>query len=209
LGDEGLLLKRIGTARAGDQMRSILLLLGFLLIAPTSGIGQTAPESNALPLADLIREVKVALLQVADATDAQSLPKLDSAVLQVNATLKKGADGKMSLWVVELGGGQSGEYASSVTLTLKPPKAGSPSDIAAVRLADALRDAILTGARAIRAAEQGNPPLIADKLEASVRFAIQQDASGKLAVKFPPFEVSGGGSFSSTAVQTITVTYKN
>jgi hypothetical protein len=192
----------------GKQMRSVLWLFGFLLIAPASGGAETATEGGTLSLANLVREVKVALLQVGEAAEAQNLPKLDNAVLEVKTSLKKEGDGKISLWVVELGGGQNNEYASTVTLTLKPPPPGSPSDIATVHLADALKEAILAGARAIRAAGQGNPPLIADKLEASVHFAIQQDANGKLAVKFPPFEVSGGVGVTSAAVQTITVTYK-
>jgi hypothetical protein len=122
--------------------------------------------------------------------------------------MKVEGNGKISLWVVELGAGQNAEYASSVTLTLKPPPPGSASNIAAIHLADALREAIISGARAIKEAGEGNPPLIADKLEASVRFALDRDASGKLAIKFPPFEVSGGGGVKGAAVQAITVTYK-
>lgn len=189
-------------------MRPIVGLLGFLLIAPTGGMAQSAGSDSVLSLADLVREVKVALLQVSDATEAQNLPKLESAVLEANTSMKVEGDGKVSLWVIEVGGGKSAEYASTVTLTLRPPPPGSPSNIAAITFAPALKEAILSGARAIRAAGQGNPPLLADKLEASVHFAIERDASGKLAVKFPPFEISGGGDVTSAEIQTITVTYK-
>ena len=44
--------------------------------------------------------------------------------------MKVEGDGKISLWVIELGGGQNAGYASTVTLTLKPPPPGSPSNIA-------------------------------------------------------------------------------
>ena len=193
-------------------MRAIFRLLAFLLIAPTSVLAQTSAGDAALSLTDLVREVKVALLQVGDAAERQNLPKLESAILAAKTSMKLEGDGKISLWVIELGGGQNNEYATTVTLTLKPPPPESPniaaSNTAAVHLADALKEAIISGARAIKAAGQGNPPLIADKLEASVHFAVERDASGKVGIKFPPFEASGGGGVKSAAVQTITVTYQ-
>ncbi len=189
-------------------MRPIVWLFALLLIAPASAAQTVSNDGGALSLSDLVREVKVALLQVGEAAERQNLPKLESAVLETKTSMKVEGDGKISLWVIELGGGQNAEYASTVTLTLKPPPPGSPSNIAAVHLADALREAIISGARAIKTAGQGNPPLIASKLEASVHFAVERDAAGKLAIKFPPFEVSGGGGVKSGAIQTITVTYK-
>jgi hypothetical protein len=192
----------------GFPVRAALALFTFLLVAPNGAVGQTSAGDGTLSLTDLVREVKVALLQVEEAAERQDLPKLESAVLEVKTSLKLEGDGKISMWVVELGGGQNNEYASTVTLTLKPPPPGSSSNIAAVHLADALREAIISGARAIKAAGQGNPPLVADKLEASVHFAVERDASGKVSIKFPPFEASGGGGVKSGAVQTISVTYK-
>jgi hypothetical protein len=189
-------------------MRAALALLALLSFAPTALLAQTSAHDDALSLTDLVREVKVALLQVGEAAERQNLPQLESAVLTAKTSMKVEGDGKISLWIIELGGGQNNEYASTVTMTLKPPAPGSPSNIGTLRLADALREAIISGARAIKAAAQGNPPLIADKLEASVNFAVERDASGKVAVKFPPFEVSGGAGVKSAAVQTITVTYK-
>jgi len=188
-------------------MRVVILLFGLLLLAPASGAAQTAND-GAVSLTDLVREVKVTLQQVADAAERENLPKLDNAVLEAKTSMKIAADGKIGLWVVEIGAGRNSEYASTVTLTLRPAPLGTGSDIAAVRLADALAEAILSGARAIAEAKKGNPPLIADKLEASVHFAIQRDANGRVAVKFPPFEVGGGGSITNDQIQTLAVTYK-
>jgi hypothetical protein len=187
-------------------MRRGIWCFAFIFIMLTNGFAQTG--SGSLSLDDLVRELKVALLQVSEATETQNLPNLESAVLEANTSMKVEANGTISLWVVEVGGGQNNEFASTVTLTLKPPPPGSSSNISAVHLADVLKEAILSGARAIHAAAQGNPPLIADKLEASVRFAVQRDASGKLSVKFPPFDASVGGHITGAEVQTITVTYK-
>ena len=142
-------------------MRRIVWLLVFLISWPLGGVARPVANEADLSLTDLVREVKVALLKVAEAVEAQHLPKLDKAELEVNASIKTDGDGKVSLWVVELGASGNNEYASTVTLTLRPPPPGSSSNIAVVHLAGALSEAILAGARAIQAAGEGNPPLLA------------------------------------------------
>jgi hypothetical protein len=189
-------------------MRRIIWLLAFLVLWRVGDISQAATNNGDLLLSDLVREVKVSLLKVAEAAEAQHLPKLDKVELEESTSIKTDADGKLSLWVIELGASGNNEYSSTVTLTLRPPPPGSPSDIAAVHLADALTGAILAGARAIQEAGKGNPPLVADELVASLHFAIQRDGSGKIGVTFPPFDASVGASVGSAKVQTITVTYK-
>ncbi len=185
-------------------------LLPFILLFfwPFASSAESVAAGSSLPLADLVREVDVALLRVADTAETQHLPQLQKAVLEVNTSMKRDVNGKISLWVVELGGAGNNEYASKVIFTLKPPPPGSPSNIGAVQLANALTDSILAGAHAIMAAETGNPPLLADDLVVSVRFAIAREGNGKLAVKFPPFEASFGGGATSAEIQSITVTYK-
>ena len=98
------------------QVRHLYVFTLFLLW-PYVSYAQSAPATNALPLADLVREVDVALLQVGEAAEAQHLPKLEKAVLEVNTSMKLDANGKISLWVVELGGTGKNEYTSKVTLT--------------------------------------------------------------------------------------------
>jgi hypothetical protein len=186
-------------------MRAITCVVSLLMVNFTTDLARSA--ENELSLSDLVREVKVALLQVNEAAENQHLPALNNAVLQANTSMKVDDHGKISLWVIEIGGGQSHEISSNVTLTLKPPPPGSSSNIETVHLADALKEAILAGARAIDVAKEGNPPLIADKLEASVHFAIQRDAKGGISVKFPPFDASAGAQFTGNELQTITVTY--
>jgi Trypsin-co-occurring domain 2 len=129
-------------------MRRIVWLL-FLVVWPLGGIARPVANEADLSVADLVREVKIALLKVAEAVEAQDLPKLDKAELEVNTSIKTDGDGKVALWVVELGASGKNEYASTVTLTLRPPPPGSPSNIGVVHLADALSEAILAGARAI------------------------------------------------------------
>lgn len=189
-------------------MGRIVWLLVFLVILPFEGIARSIVPGVDLSLIDLVREVKVALLKVADAIEAQKLPALDKAELEVNTSMKIDGEGKVSLWVVELGSSGKNEHVSTVTLILRPPKPGSPSDIAAVHLAEALSEVILAGARAIKEAEKGDPPLVADELVASVNFAVDRDAKGNVRLRFPPFDASAGFVVAAAQVQKITVTYK-
>src|SRR5262249_2396979 len=105
-------------------MHRIIWLVAFLMLAPTNGTAQTASDSGPLPLEELVRQLKVALLQVAESRE--KLPKLDNAMLVAKTSVQLKGDGKISLWVVELGGGQNNEYGTTVKLTLKPPRRGLP-----------------------------------------------------------------------------------
>jgi hypothetical protein len=187
---------------ARDTIWLIAVLFGLLGGQPAG-----AQEATGLSLEDLVLEVKVALLRVQDGAEANALPKLSKAVLEVNTELKAGAGGKVSLWVVEVGASTSSTLTSSMKLTLKPPEPGSVSDVAAVRIADALAAAILAGAKAIAVAGAGNPPLIADELTATIKFAIDTKGNGGLAIKFPPFGALAEAGMGTAAVQTIEVTY--
>ncbi len=68
-------------------MRRIVWLLVFLVIWPLGGVARPVANEADLSLADLVREVKVALLKVAEAVEAQHLPKLDKAELEVNTSI--------------------------------------------------------------------------------------------------------------------------
>jgi hypothetical protein len=171
-------------------MRPVIWCVAVLVAVLGSRAIHAAANDGPLSLSDLVREVKVALLQVNEAAESQNLPKLDTAVLEAKTSMKYGVDGKINLWVVEAGGGKSNEYASTVTLTLKPPPPGSPSNIASISLAPALKEAILSGARAIYEAGQGNPKLLADKLEASVHFTVASSRSNSRRSRSPAEEIS-------------------
>ena len=92
-------------------------LCTFLLAWPVAGYARSQP-GGGLPLVNLVHELNVALLRVSDVTEQSGFPKLDSAELEVGASIKIDANGKVSLWVVELGGEGGGEFTSKVTLIL-------------------------------------------------------------------------------------------
>jgi hypothetical protein len=169
----------------------------------------TSPASaEQMNLEDLVREVKVALLKVQQSTENDKLPPLASAELELNAVQSKDGKAKVSFLIVEIGGTVSNQVTHAVKLILAPPKSTSSSDVASVRLADALAESILASARAISSAKKGSPPLDAQELVVSVKFAIKRNGSGGVSICFPPFDVDGGVSVSTSAIQSITVRYK-
>jgi len=173
-----------------------------LLFAATA-----SAKAQGLPLADLIRETKVALLRVQEKAEAQRLPPLKNATLEVNTTQEISGDGSVKFLVVELGAGPSVGSTSTVKITLEPPPPGAGINIANVQLADKLAEGILSAARSLAEAEQGQPPLIVSAVTVAIKFAVKRSASGGLALEFPPFKLNAKAGNQSSDIQVITVTY--
>ena len=148
-------------------------------------------EAEGLPLADMIRETKVALLRVQEKSEARNLPPLASAVLEVNTIQEIGADGSIKFLVVEIGGGVTNQVTSTVKIKLTPPSPGAGTDVAAVQFADALAEGILSSARSLEEAKQGKPPLVASEVLVALKFAVKRSANGGLSLEFPPFKFKG------------------
>jgi hypothetical protein len=185
---------------------SRLLLAAIIAIAGCSTAAR-AQDGSGLPLTDMIRETKVALLKVQEKAEARNLPPLSTAVLELNTVQEIEGNGSVKFVVIELGGGPATESASTFKLTLVPPPPGSGSDVAAVELADRLAEGILSAARSLVAARQGKPPLLVSELVVSVKFGLARSGAGGLALQFPPFELKAGGKIKASEIQTITVTY--
>ena len=164
--------------------------------------------ATQITLEDLVREVKVALLKVQQDDESESLPKLETAVLELNTVQVTKANGKISFIIVEIGGDVSNQITHTVKLTLAPPSPDASSDVASIRLANALAESILAGAKAITEAKKGSPPLHARELTVAIKFALKREGGGGLKISFPPFNIGAGGSASASAIQSITVTYK-
>jgi hypothetical protein len=179
----------------------ILFLVGFAIALPVSAEQQ-------MTLEDLVREVKLALLKVQQKIENNSLPPLETVKLEVNTVQSMIGDGKISFLIVELGSKTSKKVTNSVKLTLRPPPSDSSADVSASGISGALAESILAGARAVAIAKKGSPPLHAQELEATVKFAIEREGNGKLSIRFPPFEMGAGGSIAESAIQSITATYK-
>ena len=181
--------------------------LMFLIALWLAAIMSTPVFAKQITLEDLVREVKVALLKVEQHAANANLPPFSTAELELNTVQSAGLNGKISFLIVEIGGAGSEQITNSVRLTLLPPPPKSSSDVANLKFADSLAESIIAGAQAIAVAKKGSPPLKAKELQVSVKFVIIRDAEGKLSIKYPPFEIAGGGSVSDSAIQSITVRY--
>jgi Trypsin-co-occurring domain 2 len=180
---------------------AVFAAAAFLFCFPASG------ECQGLPLVDMIREMKVALLRVQEKAEARNLPPLSSAVLEINTIQEIDANGSIKFLVVALGGGPTTEATSTIKITLIPPRPGVGTDVANIQLADRLAEVILASAKSLAEAKQGKPPLIVSAVTVAVKFAIVRSANGGLSLQFPPFELKAGAKIKASEIQTVTVTY--
>lgn len=168
---------------------------------------RASAETQGLPLADLIRETKVALLRVQEKAEARNLPPLSSVVLEVNTVQEVEANGSVKFLVVELGGGPASETTSIFKIKLVPPHPGEGTDVANIELADRLAEGILASARSLAEAKEGKPSLNAAEVSVALKFGLTRSVNGGLSIEFPPFELQGGGKVKASEVQIVTVTY--
>lgn len=164
-------------------------------------------KAEGLPLADMIRETKVALLRVQEKAEARNLPPLSSAILEFNTIQEVDADGSVKFLVVELGGGPTTESTSTVKITLRPPQPGAGTDVANIQLADRLAEGILAAAKSLAEAARGKPPLVVSAVEVGIKFAVKRSANGGLSLEFPPFDLKAGGGVKASEIQIVTVNY--
>ncbi len=117
--------------------------------------------------------------------------------LTLRAKLSREADGSLKLHILEAGGSVSDESVQELRLQLGPPEPSDKSPVAASALP--LADAIIDAARNVKQAANRDPPLHLVKLEASIEFTVQKEASGSI--------VLVGGKAGRQDTQQITLTF--
>lgn len=166
-------------------------------------------SADEISLSGMIREIQVALRDSQKIILDSEMPVLSSVELEMKTVQKEVGGGKVSLYIVEVGGGQNTAFTSVVRLKLSPPKADAASDVAAAsNMGAAIRDAIIAAAGAIKVSRLGNPPLDASSLEITLSFAVVSDGGGGLKLAFPPFSASLEGKLSQSNVQLMKVTFE-
>jgi hypothetical protein len=164
-------------------------------------------DGQGFPLADMIRETKVALLRVQEKNEARNLPPLNKAVLELNTVQQVDASGSVKFLVIEIGGGPATEATSTVTVVLRPPSPSARAEITNLKLADRLAEGILASARSLSEAASGSPPLLASSITVAMKFAVTRSMNGGMSVEFPPFQLKGGAGVKASEIHTVTVTY--
>ncbi|MGD9055393.1 MAG: hypothetical protein PVJ41_01200 [Desulfobacterales bacterium] len=180
-----------------------LSVLVIAVLVFTHSIGMA--EDNVV-LDELLTEVQKTLIRVNNSIEKDQLPPLNKITLKLNSTLVTKADGKVSLYIVQLGATVTNETVQEIKLELKPPK---PSDAALVRsIEDSLATAIIEAAKSAHKASQRKPPLRLSKLTATIRFVVKTEGSGGVNFKLLPVTVKLGGKVRDAATQQIIIEFK-
>ncbi|MDX1708641.1 MAG: hypothetical protein R3274_08580 [Desulfobacterales bacterium] len=185
------------------KCKSLLSLLVISFMAFTSADGKA--EENVI-LDQLLTEVQKTLIRVSTASEEDKLPPLHRITLQLKSALATKADGKIVLFIVQLGAKVENEAVQEIHLELKPPK---PAEAALVRsVEDALASAIIEAAESAHRASKRKPPLYLSKLTAQIRFVVKTEGSGAVNFKLLPVTVKLGGKVKEVNTQQITVEFK-
>jgi hypothetical protein len=162
-------------------------------------------EASGVPFDEVLSSVQQTLIKIRDVTETDSLPALQSVELDVRASLVREGGGAVKVVILELGTHASAETTQEIKLTLAPPRPGDRSEVA--RSVAPLADAIIEAARAARKAATRDPPLHLAKLEATIAFAIEKDASGSGGFRLLPITVDLGGKVQQSDIQRIALTF--
>ena len=179
-----------------------VLVFAFLALADSSAIA----DDNVV-LDELLTEVQKTLIRVNNSIEKDQLPPLNKITLKLKNTLVTKADGKVSLYIVQLGSAVSKETVQEINLELKPPK---PTDAALVRsIEDTLASAIVEAAKSAHKASQRKPPLRLSKLSATIRFVVRTEGGGGVNFKLLPVTVKLGGKVNDVSTQQIVIEFKS
>lgn len=179
----------------------------FLCVTVAALSATSNAYADEVPVEKLLGELKNALVTVSESSDAEGLPPLKSAVLNLSTIQKKSAGGTFKLFIIEFGKKKSSELTSDISITLTPPPKGTGKGVATPQIADIIAEAILSSNRAVKAAQASSPPLILSELKSSVKFGLSQDGNGKLKIEFAPVTVGVDGSTAVSTSQQIVLTF--
>ncbi|MBT8368359.1 MAG: hypothetical protein KJP23_27005 [Deltaproteobacteria bacterium] len=180
-----------------------LSVLVFVFLALTCSSGMAADN---VVLDELLTEVQKTLIRVNSSIEKDQLPPLNKITLKLKNTLVTKADGKVSLYIVQLGATVTKETVQEVNLELKPPK---PTDSVSVRsIEDTLATAIIEAAKSAHKASQRKPPLRLSKLTATIRFVVRTEGGGGVNFKLLPVTVKLGGKVKDVSTQQIVIEFK-
>ena len=179
-----------------------VLVIVFCVLAHSIGMA----EDNVV-LDELLTEVQKTLIRVNNSIEKDQLPPLNKITLKLKSTLVTKADGKVSLYIVQLGATVTNETVQEIHLELKPPK---PTDAAMVRsLEDTLATAIIEAAKSAHKASQRKPPLRLSKLTATIRFVVKTEGGGGVNFKLLPVTVKLGAKVKDVSTQQIIIVFKS
>jgi len=162
-------------------------------------------ESGVI-LDELLTEVQKTLIRVSKTIEKDDLPALNKVTLKLKSALVSQADGKLSLFIVQLGAKVTREAVQEIRLELKPPK---PAEVAPLTsIEDTLATAIIEAVKSANKAAERKPPLQLSKLTATIRFVVRKQAGGGVNFKLLPVTVKLGGQVRDVTTQEIVIEFK-
>jgi hypothetical protein len=162
-------------------------------------------EDNVV-LDELLTEVQKTLIRVNNSIEKDQLPPLNKITLKLKSTLSTKADGKISLYIVQLGATVTNETVQEINLELKPPKPADGEQLQSIE--DSLATAIIEAAKSAHRASQRKPPLHLSKLTATIRFVVRSEGGGGVNFKLLPVTVKLGGKVKDVTTQQIIIEFK-
>jgi hypothetical protein len=166
----------------------------------------TVSAESGVILDELLTEVQKTLIRVSNAIEKDDLPVLNKVTLKLKSSLVEQADGKVSLFIVQLGAKVTREAVQEIRLELKPPK---PADAAYLKsIEDTLATAIIEAVKSAKKAAERKPPLYLSKLTATIRFVVRKQAGGGVNFKLLPVTVKMGGQVRDVTTQEIVMDFK-
>jgi hypothetical protein len=150
--------------------------LGAVLWAAPAG--QSWADTTGVPLDQLLSDIQKVLINVRDASDTDALPAMTAVNVTLRGTLSRQADGSLKFYILEASAHVTDESVQELRLQLGPPEPSDKSPVSAS--AAPLADAIIDAARNVKRAANRDPPLHLVKLEASIEFTVEKEASGSI-----------------------------
>src|SRR5262249_23670910 len=109
--------------------RACAAIIGLVLFGFTAGSAHA--DVIGVPLDEVLSGVQQTLIKIRDAADADTLPSLQSVVLDLRASFLRQANGEVKVVILEVGAHGSSETTQEIKLTLSPPSPGDRSKVAA------------------------------------------------------------------------------
>jgi hypothetical protein len=174
---------------------NILLMVSIIVLALMSSLSAQTKKS-ALPqnekpkvetvgIEEVIKAVGEALKEAQD-NNVPGFPPLKSVEITLSVVESKEGGAKFKILVFSIGGGISGEYASTITLKMQPPttKQGSPaSAVDKKKYKMALASALNVSKAGVISAKEALPQLITSNVEIEVAFTVKGDAEGGISIE--------------------------
>ena len=188
----------------GKIKKLFIFLLVFAFLILNNSIGRAEDQ---VILDELLTEVQKTLIRVHNTIDEDELPPLNKVILKLKSALVTKADGKVSLYIVQLGAKVTREAVQEIKLELKPPKPDDAATVASIK--DTLASAIIEAAKSVNQASKRKPPLRLSKLTATIRFVVKIEGAGGVNFKLLPVTVKLGGQARDVTTQEIIIEFKS